>query len=90
MTCALFGLGWDISAGYSFEQHGEPGSAIAGSGTVISGHYTKDSIENYHYSTWVASGGFFNTSGNNINVTVGASFFVGKAFCTADWIICGD
>jgi RHS repeat-associated protein len=90
LNCATFGAGFDIGIGYSFESHGEEGRKTLGTGTVIYEYFSEGSIEHYHSSQTVVSAGFFSTSGNNVNVSVGASLFVGKQFCTAASIVCDD
>ncbi|MCP4703098.1 MAG: hypothetical protein GY865_00690 [candidate division Zixibacteria bacterium] len=89
LNCAAFGVGADISIGYSFESHGEEGETL-GTGTVIYDYFSNESIEQYHSSETIISGGIVGTSGNNVNPSVGFSLFVGKQFCTTASIVCDD
>jgi hypothetical protein len=89
LNCAVFGGGADVSIGYSFESHGEKGKTL-GTGTVIYNYFSKESIEEYHSSQTVLSVGFYGTSGNNANLSVGFSLFMGKQFCSSASIVCDD
>ena len=85
----LIGLGWDLSIVWSFEIKGEKGKTI-GTGTVISGYHTEESIEDYFSSSGYITAGFVGTSGNNIEIGIGSSLFAGKQYCITRHIVCDE
>ena len=88
LICSMFGISWNLSIGYSFEVHGEKGPETLGEGTIIYDHHSRESIKNYTTKSWVIAAGPVETSGNNLNVTAGASLWIGKSFCRLENVYC--
>jgi RHS repeat-associated protein len=89
INCTTAGIGFDLSLGYSFEDHGEAADPV-GTGTIIHGYYSKSSILLYRVSPIMISAGYVGTTGNNVNVSVGASLFIGKQWCQVDDVYCDE